>query len=676
MRRAAMGEPRANLLASRSFAPKLPILTKYMNTGNSQISGCLMVAAAGFLVLFAATTASYGQADLTWDITPGTVGPGNTEINEGAGVWDALNGNWTEDTGNNNVAFASWDDVTFGGGTGTAGPVFIVNGSAGVEVNSLTFDSPGSGEYTISGETIKFGNSNTDGRAKLITTNGGNPTISSTLTSGSGTGILNFGATADGIIQINADNSSTLTSWVRLGQSDTGNLTVRALQDGALGASSNRVILQNTGTRLELADSVTLGNTISIANVNGQKTLAVAPSATSATISGNLILEDDSDGDFNVHAGSGQTLTLSGAISNDGNGPGIDKTGAGTVVLKGSSISLSARTSLENGTLVLDTGNNVALGNLLRDASDATATLQVNSGTTTTISGNVGFGGSRTLILDSDATNTGSGVFDASLAASNGDGNLRVDGGNWTLNSNDNNMAGSYTVNDGGTLLVDGTISSNATTITVNNGGTLGGTGTINDSVTVNSGGTLTGSVSYGGTTTIEGIHSPGNSPGLENQTNLVYNDGSTFTWELINNTTSGPGTNFDRVQVSNNLTFNGTVNLVLDFNAATGSNVDWYDPFWGYNIHEWQIWGVGNSTTGFPTLSGGPGSWTDGTRSFQQAILDGELPQQAQLYLFQDGNSIYLRYEAALPEPTTFGLLGLVLAGLTSVVRPKRRMG
>jgi len=49
-------------------------------------------------------------------------------------------------------------------------------------------------------------------------------------------------------------------------------------------------------------------------------------------------------------------------------------------------------------------------------------------------------------------------------------------------------------------------------------------------------------------------------------------------------------------------------------------------------------------------------------------------VPSNANFYLFTDNDSIYLRYEA-LPEPTTFGFLGLALGFLTLSARRRRKV-
>ena len=53
-------------------------------------------------------------ANVTWDITPGTVGTGNGTITDGPGTWDTSTGNFTTDGGATNVA---WNNTTNAGDT-------------------------------------------------------------------------------------------------------------------------------------------------------------------------------------------------------------------------------------------------------------------------------------------------------------------------------------------------------------------------------------------------------------------------------------------------------------------------------------------------------------------------------------------------------------------------------
>ncbi|MEA2067751.1 MAG: LamG-like jellyroll fold domain-containing protein, partial [Verrucomicrobiota bacterium] len=49
----------------------------------------------------------------TWDLVPGTIGPGDNAITSGNGTWDMSTGNWAPDEGTNNVAWVNGSDAYF-----------------------------------------------------------------------------------------------------------------------------------------------------------------------------------------------------------------------------------------------------------------------------------------------------------------------------------------------------------------------------------------------------------------------------------------------------------------------------------------------------------------------------------------------------------------------------------
>ena len=292
--------------------------------------------------------------------------------------------------------------------------------------------------------------------------------------------------------------------------------------------------------------------------------------------------------------------------------------------------------------------------------------LEGGISTTAIIDGEASITDTIALSIDLNALDTDPLDFDI-----NANHHLRITGN--VFDATGTNPESDITKTGTGSLIFEGNNTYQGTTLLSEGTLVLNGSQTNEGGLTVGSGATLSGDGSIGGLTTIQGLHAPGNSPGIQNFTDLTYDAGN-LDWQLVANTTSGPGINFDRIQVANNLTFLNSSTVTLDF--STG--VDWSADFWGYNIHEWQIWGVGGTTTGFPdqlSIAGGAGNVQDSMGiTFADALGD-ELPSTAQLYLFQSGSSIYLRYEAALPEPTTFGILGLVLAALTGLARPRRRL-
>ena len=181
--------------------------------------------------------------------------------------------------------------------------------------------------------------------------------------------------------------------------------------------------------------------------------------------------------------------------------------------------------------------------------------------------------------------------------------------------------------------------------------GTLGGGGTISAAVT------------------IAGLHSPGNSPGVQTfGSNLTYEAGSTVAWELVANTTGGTG-NFDQIVLpTGNLTFSGSTALDLSFNGA-GSAVDWSNSFWNVD-RTWLLHDLSSGvTTGIGNFSIAAQDWLDGTG----AALSTARPR-ASFSVGLIGQDVAINYQA-VPEPATYAmaLAGLACGGFSMWRRRKR---
>jgi fibronectin-binding autotransporter adhesin len=248
--------------------------------------------------------------------------------------------------------------------------------------------------------------------------------------------------------------------------------------------------------------------------------------------------------------------------------------------------------------------------------------------------------------------NTGGSNFTRSYTIT-GSGALEKTGANTLTLSGNNSYTGTTTVS-AGSLIVNGNQSGATGVLSVSSGATLGGSGTI------------------GGATTISGIHSPGNSAGVQTfASDLTYNGTPTVQWELTANTTaqSSPTPVFDQIVVNGNLDFAAPTALTLNF-ALAGSAVDWSNGLWASNITGtagWLVYDVAGTLSNFQNLSISLENWADGQGALFDTVRAG-----SSFSLYNDDNDIYLNY--AVPEPSTYALLALAAAGLGAHVVRRRR--
>lgn len=94
--------------------------------------------------------ASVAQAQLTWDVVPGTVGIGDNAITHSNGVWDLTTANWTPNGGTNNQTWVSASEAVFSKAPDNA--QIVIDVGTGIEVGDLTVaHSNGNGNVILRG---------------------------------------------------------------------------------------------------------------------------------------------------------------------------------------------------------------------------------------------------------------------------------------------------------------------------------------------------------------------------------------------------------------------------------------------------------------------------------------------------------------------------------------------
>ncbi len=462
--------------------------------------------------------------------------------------------------------------------------------------------------------------------------------------------------TGDGILILSASNSYSGTTDIQQGKFYLG---------GAGRLGSGAVTISN-GANLDFGTGASQINIVAN-NISGAGQIIQSTASTDTRITGNvtstggLTIENGTlrigdggttgsyNGDTVVNGGAlafarSDAYTHGGTISGAG---GVSKVNAGVVTLTGNN-SYSGNTGLFTGVLVADHANALGTGNITFNTLGGGGTLRYTAASAGTDWASRIKSSSAAIRLDTAGNNVNlAGIIDDSNVGGlvkSGTGTLTLGGAN--------TYTGATTVG-AGTLLINGSTASGSL-LTVASGATLGGSGTI------------------GGATTISGIHSPGNSPGIQTfGADLTYSGTPTVQWELTANTTTqgSPTPVFDQIIVGGNLDFSVPTTLTLNF-ALPDSGVNWSNGLWANNISGtsgWLIYDVAGTLSNFQNLSISVQNWADGQDQSFNAALPG-----SSFTLYQAGNDIYLNY--AVPEPSTYALLALAAAGLGAHVVRRRR--
>lgn len=371
-------------------------------------------------------------------------------------------------------------------GEGAATDRQVLLGAANADTGGGTINSDGMGKLTFT--------------APIFNQQQAGATANRTLTLGGAgegeiQGIIRNNNAAAGTISLTKAGAGT---WTLLGTNTySGNTTISA---GTLVASNNSafgsvgmVTLANTDARLELGDGITIDRPLTVADAGNNKTLGLQGGATSGIYAGAITNNEATAANFDVFAGAGGTLTISGGISGAG---GLEKQGDGTVVLSGAN-DYAGATTVRRGTLQLGANDvlsdaGLTLANIdggsatvdLAGRTDAIAALTIGgTGATADYSTNQvidSVGGGRLKLGGNVTYNLGgaNGTNAAGLIAAG----LDLDGAARTFTVNDSALAdedlvisgaitnssgspASLTKAGGGTLLLSGTNSYDGGTV-------------------------------------------------------------------------------------------------------------------------------------------------------------------------------------------------------------------
>lgn len=575
------------------------------------------------------------RADLTW----GSGGAG------GAGTWNDSNTNWWN--GSTDVVWDSTGAI-FGG---TAGAV-TVGGTQ--NVTGLSFNTGG---YTIQGGTINFTNS-----GAISTSVNGLTTINSTLTGSNGL-VFNGGNTSR-TFSVGGNNTG-LTGPISL----AGGI-LRLTNSNALGTSATDALTVSGGTVLQLASGVTLNKNI---NTTGSGIITLQ------AYTGNSVMTGAFTSSLSpVYQLDGtNTLTLSGDAGLGRTGSTVQFVGTGTLIIDTSAAGATAYGALLRGSATLQINNVVnALGTTTMTMGDSVFGLTGTTSPTVALNGATL---TNTIVLEnvttnrvisniaSNATSTMSGnlVFnkntDLTLASKTADGKLAVSGNiadstfTGTVKIGSSFYANTGTVElsravgnayDGGTEVNSGTLlvsnaSGSATgtgAVTVNSGGSLIGGGRITGDVIVNSGGSISG----------------GATVGVLNTGNLSLASGSTLAVQIDSLTA---GTGYDQLSVTGSLSLAGDLAISLNF-------VPVQDSLFFLLLND----GTDAITGGFNGLAQGD-TFTMAGYNWRVSYLG-----DAATNSFTGGNDVVVQSLSAIPEPSTYALMGLATVAIFYGLRRKAR--
>ncbi|MFN6270850.1 MAG: beta strand repeat-containing protein [Akkermansiaceae bacterium] len=548
----------------------------------------------------------------------------------------------------------------------TASNISVASGA------TLALNVGGAGQFTTGNVTTLLSNlsgangSSTTGFAAgsaiAFDTTGGTFTVSDNVINSTGTGGGAFGVTKWGANLLTLTGANTYTGTTSILQGSlTLAPTVGGMSLGALTATTSGAGFAAGNITLTLGGAGTNSITSITETSGAAQQLAITKNTTATWSVGNVDLKGGNTSrvsagilnlDGTLKFGLGGVSTTLRQFWVDGGTLGYNNAGAvQTLGVTSATVTTGQWLTMNGG--ALDNLSGAAI-----TTSTHNPNLMLNANLTFTGSNSLNFGTgrvslgstaglSRTITVSANTLTLGGIISNGTTATAltkEGSGTLKLDG----INS----YTGATAVNAGSLeIALNGSTHASSAVTVSNSGSALVVNGTVNGTLVANVSTTLSGTGTIAGATTINGVHAPGNSPGIQIFTNgLSYGSTATLNTEFVGNTLSLRGTDFDGVNVTGgNLVIDSLATLALFTSSIDYANVLW-DSVRDFTIIDYS--GAGTSTGSFLLNTDNAGAFaSEGSWS-----------------LANSSNDIILSW-TPIPEPST-----ALLAALGALALFRRR--